>query len=195
MTISTTSEAFFEDKYRQAADPWAFADSAYEQGRYAAILAELAGRRYMRAFEPGCSIGVLTELLATICDRVEAMDISSTAVARTRDRCQRLPHVAVTHGALPQDIPAGSFDLIVFSEIGYYFEPAALKQICQRLVLSMTDNATLLGVHWLGTSPDHILSGDHVHDIIHTVPELQSVDLQRQDAFRGGFRMDQWQRT
>ena len=71
-------------------------------------------------FEPGCSIGVLTERLARICDQVEAMDISPTAVARTRDRCGLLQNVTVSHGALPVDLPTGYFDLIVLSEIGYY---------------------------------------------------------------------------
>lgn len=58
----------------------------------------LVGRRFVRAFEAGCSIGVLTARLATICNRVEAVE-------RARERCREYPNVRVTRGALPEAIP------------------------------------------------------------------------------------------
>jgi Nodulation protein S (NodS) len=61
---SPVSEASFEAKYRHSPDPWQFAASPYEQRRYAAILRSLSRARYSRAFEPGCSVGVLTAALA-----------------------------------------------------------------------------------------------------------------------------------
>jgi hypothetical protein len=56
MTTNTTTQGFFEAKYRENSDPWAFASNDYEQNRYSEILYALDGRRYRRAFEPGCSI-------------------------------------------------------------------------------------------------------------------------------------------
>ena len=91
MNHSTTSRAFFEEKYKGSEDPWRFASSSYELGRYDAIINALSFRRYRRAFEPACSIGVLTEQLAIICDRVDATDISSTAVEQAIHRCQAAP--------------------------------------------------------------------------------------------------------
>ena len=76
-----STAAFFEEVYQRAADPWDFAGSAYEQGRYDATMQALAGCCFRRAFEPGCSVGVLTERLARICVRVDAVDLSATAVA------------------------------------------------------------------------------------------------------------------
>ena len=84
MSLSPTSAEFFETMYAEREDPWEFASSQYERDRYAAIVRALGNRRYRRAFEPGCSIGILTPQLAAFCDRVEAMDISPTAVARAR---------------------------------------------------------------------------------------------------------------
>jgi 16S rRNA A1518/A1519 N6-dimethyltransferase RsmA/KsgA/DIM1 with predicted DNA glycosylase/AP lyase activity len=76
--------------------------SKYELGRYETTIRALGGRRFARAFEPGCPIGVLTERLAKICDHVEAMDISPTAVRQAQERCRRLvelPQVA-RHGLI-----------------------------------------------------------------------------------------------
>ncbi len=71
-----SSAEFFEAKYRAAADgdPWKFATRDYELRRYDAVMRALGGRRYARGFEPGCSVGVLTERLATVCDEVDACD-------------------------------------------------------------------------------------------------------------------------
>ena len=171
-------------------DPWDFAGSRYENDRYAATLRALGDRRYRRAFEPGCSIGVLTAQLAGICDSVEASDISPTAVARARHRCQHLSNVQLSCASLSDAIPQSEFDLIVFSEIGYYFTETQLAAVAARLVGQMSSRAesTFLAVHWLGSSADHLLDGDRVHEILMTLPQLILVHSER----HAGFRLDRW---
>jgi SAM-dependent methyltransferase len=190
MTRDTTSKAFFEEKYRAQPDPWEFASSAYEQQRYSAILAALP-RRYERAFEPGCSIGILTARLAAVCQEIVAMDISPTAVLSARKHCKDLRKVDISCGALPVQLPAGTFDLIVLSEIGYYFDEAPLLALVKTLVRHLRRPGTLLAVHWLGVSPDHRISGDIVHDAIGRVPELFHEHAER----HADFRLDRWCRT
>ncbi|MGA6981468.1 MAG: SAM-dependent methyltransferase [Candidatus Sulfotelmatobacter sp.] len=190
MRNATTTADFFEHIYRQAPDPWNFAASDYEQGRYRSILDALGGQRYVRAFEPGCSIGILTALLAPLCDRVEAIDISPTAVSRASERCRELANVNVSCGALPESIPAGKFDLIVFSEIGYYFRRAPLLELGNRLISKISPSGTFLAAHWLGKSPDHLLSGDEVHNVLGSIPGLRNVHAERHT----GFRLDRWER-
>jgi SAM-dependent methyltransferase len=190
MIKDTTSRQFFEDIYCEDPDPWKFALSGYELGRYKTSLEALGSRRFNRCFEPGCSIGVLTQKLAQICGIVKAMDISPTAVERARVRCAGLENVNIVCGALPDEIPTGTFDLIVFSEIGYYFEGEKLKSLISMLVSRMEDRAVLLGVHWLGSSPDHILSGDEVHETISKLDGLERVHEER----RTGYRIDRWER-
>ena len=56
-----TDPASFDEMYRRDPDPWSFASSAYELGRYDRIVAMVGGRDHRRCFEPACSIGVLTE--------------------------------------------------------------------------------------------------------------------------------------
>jgi protein-L-isoaspartate O-methyltransferase len=184
MSEDTASQAFFEAKYQQAGDPWDFATNAYEQTRYSAILSSLGDRRFRRAFEPGCSIGVLTERLAGKCGQVEAIEISSTAASQAEKRCRLLSNVNVRQGSLPGDIPSGAFDLILFSEIGYYFQPAVLTSLVTELVRRLDAGGVLLAAHWLGVSVDHQLRGDQVHELLSTIPGLQPRFAQRHSAFR-----------
>ena len=196
MSVSATSREFFEQMYQAKDDPWSFASSAYELGRYDATMRALEPRRYRRAFEPGCAVGVLTARLATICDRVDAMDISPTAVEQTRARCKDLANVHTTCGSLPRFLPAGSFDLIVFSEVGYYFEEDALRTLAEELVGRICTSGVLLAVHWLGSSKDHILKGDRVHEILGSIGGLRLEYSERKaDSKAAGFRLDRWSRT
>src|ERR1700760_676889 len=115
------SRAFFESRYQAAPDPWHFASSGYELDRYQATLAALGKARYKRAYEPGCSVGVLTAELAQRCDCLIACDLSPTAVARARERCASYDNVCIEVRDAAETPPSGHFDLIVFSELGYYF--------------------------------------------------------------------------
>ena len=58
-----SSREFFDAKYRTAEDPWDFALDGYELGRYVDLVSHVDPARHRRVFEPGCSIGVLTEML------------------------------------------------------------------------------------------------------------------------------------
>ncbi len=193
MSVSeTSSSGFFEAKYREApdADPWQFGRSPYEAQRYGTVMRALAGRRCGCAFEPGCSVGVLTAQLAVLCDQVEACDFSPTAVAKAQARCAALPNVRVRCAALTGHEPWQQFDLVVLSEIGYYFEVDAWRALVDRMAHALRSGAVVLASHWLGHSPDHVQHGDAVHAAMaHSLlrPELG----ERHE----GFRLDRWVRA
>lgn len=187
--IASASQAFFEQKYRQDSDPWHFATSDYELGRYHAILAALGSRRFHYAVEPGCSIGVLTSKLGEICDRVSAFDLSPTAVEAARARCAAFPHVSISCRSFTCCHSRGA-DLFVLSEIGYYFSSAELAKILERCVAELALSAIVVACHWLGHSPDHVLHGDEVHRII-----CQTEGLIHEFAERHqNFRIDRWRK-
>ena len=79
-------------------------------------------------------------------------------------------------------------DLLVLSEIGYYLSSAQLAQVLNRYVDALMPSGTLLACHWLGESPDHVLHGNQVHEVIHRIPGL-SHDLHQDHS---GFRLDRW---
>jgi predicted TPR repeat methyltransferase len=191
MTSSYASTAdFFEAKYQEHSDPWDFAGSQYELARYDAIVTALSHRRYRNAIEPGCSIGVLTERLATLCDHVLAFDFSPAATAQAAARCSHLPGVQIECASFEDRLPDPAYDLVVLSEIGYYFPLADWHQLTARIVDSLAPGTTLLAEHWLGHSPDHVISGDVVHDILLLHPHLVLKHSERHEA----FRLDRWER-
>ncbi len=181
----------FEAKYADCRDPWNFAASPYERGRFDEIIGALGRARYERAFEPGCSIGEQTALLAPRCASLLATDISPTAAACAADRCAPFPHVRCLCQDVAAQLPAGCFDLIVFSEIGYYFEGAALAALTRRLTQHLSPHGELLAAHWLGTSEDHVLHGSEVHDILRRTVEFPGI-IQRRGP---DFVVERWQRA
>ena len=183
--------ASFEEKYRADDDPWRFASSAYEQRRYALTVAMLPARRFPSAFEPGCSIGELTVRLAQRCDRLLAMDASPTAVARARERCRGLDHVEVAVGELPQAWPAGVFDLVVLSELGYYFTIEHWARLVEQSVDALANHGALLAVHWRGRSADHVLHGDLVHTVARSTASSGGLRLAA-SYMEAAFRADVW---
>ena len=121
-----------------------------------------------------------------------ALDCSETAVARARGRCAGLAGVTVSAGELPHEHrPEGRFDLIVFSELGYYFDtPVELAGLRRAAVGSLDPGGHLIAVHWLGESADHLLSGDRVHRVLREGPGLRLMGEYR-DAH---LHPDVWER-
>jgi SAM-dependent methyltransferase len=159
----TLESGYFDAMYEAASDPWGFEDRWYERRKYAISLAQLPAARYDRAFEPGCSIGVLTAMLAQRCDTLLSCDVAPAAVRAAAERTRDLPHVTVEQRAIPAHWPAGRFDLIVFSEILYYFGDGDLDQVLRRAVAALAPGGTLLAVHWRHPVADYPKRGDDVH--------------------------------
>jgi len=189
--LDPCSAEAFDRRYRAAddADPWAFRTSPYEQARYDAVVAALPRPAYDRAWEPACAIGELTARLAPRCGHLRATEISPTALARARDRCAPWPHVELVEAAVEDD-PTTGLDLIVFSEVGYYFDPPALDRLIERVVAALVPGGDLVACHWLGHSEDHRVHGSVVHAAVGRHPELLPLD--GRDA--EGYRIDVWRR-
>lgn len=159
----TLEAGYFDSMYAASTDPWGFTSRWYEQRKYAISVAMLPRQRYARAFEPGCSVGVLTELLAPRCGSVLSCDIADAAVRAAAARTARLGNVRVQSGVIPRDWPGGDFDLIVFSEVLYYLDGADLGRVLGLAVAAMRPGASLLAVHWLHPVAEYPLSGEEVH--------------------------------
>ena len=185
MTASLASLAgdYFDAMYQAAADPWGLQDRWYEQRKYAISLALLPGRRYRRAFEPGCSIGVLTAMLAGRCDRLLACDGAQAAVRAAAARTRDLPQVLVERRQIPRQWPAGGFDLVVFSEILYYFGDGDLDRVVASGVRALEPGGTLLAVHWRHPVADYPRSGDDVHRVLAARPGLARLVSHREPDF------------
>ena len=151
---------YFEGLYAADPDPWRFATSDYEREKYAATLAALPKRRFATALEVGCSIGVLTQQLARHCDELLALDVAESALAQARERC---PDVRFERRAVPEEWPPGTFDLIMFSEVLYYLDAAAIRATAAKAMDALNPDGCILMVHYLGGT-DYPSTGDEAAD-------------------------------
>ncbi len=175
-------DAYFDRMYAGSDDPWQLSTRWYEQRKYTITLAVLPNRRYQHAFEPGCSIGTLTALLARRCDHVTAVDVADAAVqtadARLREAGCR-DRVTLARSSLDAAWPPGPFDLLVLSEVAYYLEADALARVLRRECARLRPGANVVAAHWRHAVADYPLTGDVAHAVIARTPGLTSLACYR----------------
>lgn len=158
-----TARSFFEELW-QRGDPWQLEVSPLEQARYARALATLKDRRYGSALELGCAAGAFTRMLAPLADRVVAVDISSTAIARARATA------AADHSHIEFAVAnimdfdlhrEGPWDLVIMSETIYYlgwlYPFCDVAWLAAELFAATRDRARLLLVNTLSGVEDGLI--------------------------------------
>lgn len=181
MTMRLPDE-YFDRMYADSTDPWGLAERWYERRKYAITMALLPFRRYRHAFEPGCSIGTLTEPLATRCDRVTAVDVAEAALNHCAERLKAAGcrgRVTLARASLDDPWPIGPFDLVVLSEVAYYLDGESLARILHRELPKLAPGATVLSAHWRHPVPEYPLTGDAAAEIIAAAPGLTPVGRYR----------------
>ena len=141
--------AYFDRLPATSNDPWGFATRWYERRKYALTLAALPAPRYDSALEIGCSVGVLTTLLAERCTALLALEPSTRALAQARTQVP--DNVTLLQASAPRDWPGGTFDLVVLSEVGYYLDAGDLDRLLDLVQRSLAPGGTVLACHWRTT--------------------------------------------
>ena len=179
----TLPPEYFEEKYRADIDPWHFKTSEYERDKYQATLVSLTKDRYAAALEVGCSIGVLTKLLSPRCVSLLAVDSSPTAIEAARSINGQ--NVTFRVANLPAEFPEGNFDLIVLSEVLYYFDEADLKRIAQSCIDSISQDGEIVLCHWLGET-DYPLTGVEASELFarHIKPIMPARSILHDAVYR-----------
>jgi SAM-dependent methyltransferase len=175
--------SYFEQLYRQNADPWLVRQRWYEERKRALLLASLPQQRYRLAYEPGCGNGELTLALAPRCDHVLAADLSAEALQLARRRLDEAGYggqVKFVHHRLPQDWPrimpgADKFDLIVLSEIAYYLSPEELASVAEHSIASLAPGGSIVLCHWRAPFSQRVVSTVRVHAAFQDAPCLHRV--------------------
>lgn len=177
----------FDRLYSADPDPWKLASSDYERKKYAVTLSALGARRFENALEVGCSIGTLTELLAPRCDRLLAVDFAPSAVAQAGARCAHLPRVSIRQMEVPRAWPADMYDLVVLSEVLYFFSRNDLEWVTERVLASTLPGAAVLLVNYTGMTDDP-LSGEEAAELFLAGSAKTLVRTRHQRA--PGYRLD-----
>ena len=188
--MAGVAREYFDRLYAADPDPWGFESRWYERRKYDLTLAALPDERYRSGFEPGCSVGVLSERLAERCDRLLVCDHMPVAIERAASRFRSRPQVRVERLRIPEGWPDETFDLIVLSEVVYYFDQDDAEQIRELTLRSALPGATVVAVHWRGET-DYPLTGDETHELLGRDAALVPVarHLERD------FRIDVWRRA
>lgn len=176
------SDRYFERMYEQSGDPWQLADRWYETRKYAITMALLPSPRYLHAFEPGCSVGVLTDALAGRCDHVTAGDVAARALDAADHRLSasgRRDRVTLLKSSIDAQWPPGPFDLVVLSEICYYLEPAQLREVLDNGRSCLAEGAHVVAAHWRHFVSDYPMTGDQANEIVAATADFRRL---------GGYR-------
>jgi SAM-dependent methyltransferase len=173
---------YFDAMYRSDPDPWGFNRRWYEHRKYALTMASLPRGRYRRGFEIGCSIGFLTEMLSARCDALLAIDTSAAAVAEASKR-KLPPSVTLEQRTVPQQWPQGSFDLIVLSEVGYYFDKEDLGRTIALASGALSDGGHLVAVHWRPQVEEYPSDAQAVHTALRSWRELSVLAMYADEHF------------
>lgn len=176
-------QGFFDEFYEDSPDPWGFENRWYEERKRAITLAALPRRRFTSAFEVGCSIGVLTAELAKRCDRLLAVDIADAPLAAARARLSGNTGVTVERMATPHTWPSETFDLIVLSEVGYYWSTQDLTRALDLTARSLTQNGILVCCHWRRPVAEYPLTGDDVHRAVSARSEFTRLVQHQEEPF------------
>ena len=174
----------FEQLYARDPDPWKFATSDYERRKYAATVDILPPGPFADALEVGASIGVLTRQLASRCRRILATDVVEAALDQARERCADLPHVRFARMVAPGEWPDGTFDLVLFSEVLYYFTPDGIADAARKTTGSLRPGGAVLLVNWFGPTDGSVPGDEAVRLFAAAAPTLTPLAHRRAETYR-----------
>jgi SAM-dependent methyltransferase len=139
--------AGFEEKFRADIDPWDYQHSSFERKKRELLVKACGYAKRGRGLEVGCANGETTRCLAPLCLTLTALDGSPTAIAEARRRVGDTARVRFVQAILPEQMPAGPFDLIVASEIAYYLSPHALQRLARRFAEALAPGGRIVLLH------------------------------------------------
>jgi len=183
---------YFKEVYDANEDPWNFETSEYEAAKYAATIAALPKKHYENVLEIGCSIGVLTQLLAQKSTQLLATDISQKALDLASRRCTDLKNISFQKLNFQKELPDDQYDLIMISEVAYYLSSTDWESAIISLFDRVKSNGNIVLVHWLPEVHDYPQTGDEVHESFEKLmkEKMTNVFSNREE----NYRIDVWEK-
>lgn len=182
--VESLKPDYFERMFARNPDPWEFASSSYEAAKFDRTISILAGRSYQRALEVGCANGVLTNRFSAICRSLLSVDVSKTALKYAQLRNHGAPNVTFEAMTFPKTTPNGHFDLIVLSEVVYYWSAADIKLAGSWINDHATKCCDLLLVHWIGET-NYPQTGDNAVNLLRAAsPTVEVIEEGRTSKYR-----------
>jgi SAM-dependent methyltransferase len=125
-----------------------------------------------------------------LCDTLVATELARAPLRAARQRCQDLPHVAFRQVGAPDENFGGRFDLIVLSEVVYYWNDTDLARAAAAMDHALLPGGRVLLVHWLGETNYPKSADDAVENLWVLLPNM---DMEKRER-REEYRLDLWRR-
>ena len=109
--------------------------------------------------------------MSSRCDSLLAVDTSAAAIAEAAKR-DLSPTVTLEQRSIPEQWPRGTFDLIVMSEVGYYFDEEDLRRTLTLAGGALSEGGHLVAVHWRPQVEEYPSNARAVHTALRSRPEL-----------------------
>ena len=177
------SAEWFEDFYRRHDDPWGFETRWYEERKRSILMSSLPSARIGDVLEIGCSTGLVTRELAARAETVVALDPAEAALRVARARLGDDSRVSFVRGQIPGDWPAGTFDTIVLSEVGYYLSAADLQTAIHRIEGCLAAGGVLVACHWRHPVAEYPATGDAVHAALRASARWEAIVRHEESDF------------
>lgn len=173
-----TQKEYFNKLYLQSDDPFRNWVNDYEERKRNIALKILREPQYGRIFEPGCGNGGLSKELSKRGRRVLAVDWSKDALSAAKNYCEA-DNIEFREMNFPRETPAAEeagFDLMVVSELLYYYSQEDLDRFFQAVPEILKPNGEILMIHWRGLSDHYPSNGDAVHRKFHQHPAVKVME-------------------
>jgi SAM-dependent methyltransferase len=149
MDNHSRGQAEMDQAFQPREDPWGYTTDSYQKARISSELAMLdavrRGQRFGKVMEIGCAEGIFTELLASRCDALLAVDLSRVALERARRRLSGSNRVQLAEWDLRLDPVPGAYDLIVvIHALEYIRNPLTARKVREKLVGGLRPGGHLL---------------------------------------------------
>lgn len=132
-------------------DPYQYHNSPRELEKQEKVLSLVSGRKYKNGMEIGCAEGVFTKKLAPLCEKLTAVDISETALARAREHCADQPNITFLQTNIRHFPFKPEWDLMVVSEVFYYLNKKEIQphfvSFLERFSQGLMSQGRLIVVH------------------------------------------------
>jgi len=160
MDNHTRGQAEMNHAFEPCEDPWRYTTDPYQTARISSEIAMLDAVRgampFVKALEIGCAEGIFTEMLASRCDSLLAVDLSPVALARARRRLGANECIRLKEWDLRLDPVPDTYDLIVvIHALEYIRNPIIACKVRQKLISGLR----LGGYFLVGT-----MMGGEIHE-------------------------------